>query len=74
MRSNACFWILTEPNEEPSLLVLAALNNGFGACRRIQRLSRRLVKYIFENAQNVARFASTFLFLLNILYFKMEKE
>ena len=34
------------PNEEPSLLVLAALNNGFGACRRIQRLSRRLV---FDN-------------------------
>ena len=30
--------------EEPSLLVLAALNNGFGACRRIERLSRLFVK------------------------------
>ena len=48
MRSNACFWILAEPNEEPSLLVLAALNNGFGACRRIQRLSTRLVENKIE--------------------------
>ena len=53
MRSNACFWILTELNEEPSLLVLAALNNGFGACRRIQRLSRRLVYILNYTVTNL---------------------
>ena len=36
------FWILAE---EPSLLILAALNDGFGACRWIERLSRRLVNF-----------------------------
>ena len=51
MRYNACFWILADPNEEPSLLVLAAINNGFGACRRIQRLSRRLVYSTLKNVQ-----------------------